>query len=182
MKQIQTYSRSVLLLLCVGFFLSACNKVSEDTKTKEAVKSTTVSEKESVPLPTLAPTPKPVSTFTATPKPVERKDVRIIGLMIGTGLDKHNEIKNPTSKYKSGDSIFAIVRTDGTGPDATIKVRCKDEAGKVIFEESKKITAKGSAVTPFTLTSEKALSPGSYHLEGLLDDYPAMGVSLEVSN
>lgn len=61
------------------------------------------------------------------------------------------------------------------------KVRCTDGAGNLVFEGSKKITPKGSAVTPFTLTSEKSFAVGSYRLEGRLDEYPAMAVSFEVS-
>ena len=172
MKRYQAYSLAIHIF-CAGLALSSCQSSSE--------KSATLGEGKAISLPQETSVPMPANTATPTPIPVQRKDVRIIGLMIGTGLDKRNEIKNPTSQFHIGDSIFAIVRTDGTGPDATIKVRCKDATGNVVFEVSKKITPSGSDVTPFTLASEKGFNTGEYHLEGLLDDYPTMAVSFEVS-
>jgi hypothetical protein len=157
------WKRAAIIALCVGSWISGCQGSREDEKVsiqKEVVQA-------------------PVQKEVAPPK--QREDVRIIGFMIGTGMDAHNEIKNPGSKYHSGDTISALVRTDGSGPDATLKVRCKDASGNVLFEESKKITPKGSDATPFTLSSTTSLPVGEYHLESLLDDYHTMSVGFEIT-
>ncbi len=158
------WTRTAIIALCVGSWISGCHGSSENEKAPEKV-----SVQKAV-----APVKQEVAP------PIKREDVRIIGFMIGTGLDAHNEIQNPGSKYHSGDTISALVRTDGSGPDATLKIRCKDASGDILFEESKKITPKGSDATPFTLASTKSLPAGEYRLESLLDDYPNMGVSFEV--
>jgi hypothetical protein len=164
------------LPLCLGLCASGCQQSSENTNTSK-VENTPVSSE--IPVQKAEPTQTP--TPTATPVPVQRKDVRIIGLMIGTGIASNNKITNPTSKYHASDSIYALVRTSGTGPEATIKLECKDKAGNVVFEESKKITPQGEAAMVFTLTAANHFGPGEYHLMGLLDNYPTMAVSFEVS-
>lgn len=128
MKINQTNYRFALLLLCTVFALNSCSKSSENSNTAKTEVSQPKSPQQATSLPVNTSTPVP--TATSTPKPVERKDVRITGLMIGTGLDKNNEIKNPTSKYKSGDSVFAIVRTNGSEPDATIKSALHRRSGE----------------------------------------------------
>ena len=50
-----------------------------------------------------------------------------------------------------------------------------------MFEESKKIRTKGETANVFSLTAAKNFSVGEYRLVGLLDDYPTMAVSFEVS-
>lgn len=165
-----TFTAFTLLyfLLCI----SGCERRSENVATSKVENTPVAAPTEATPLPKETPTPTPV--------PIERKDVRITGLMIGTGVGAKNEIKNPTSTYHVSDSIFALVRTSGSGPEATIKLSCKDSAGNVVFEESKKIIPKGEASMVFTLTSQKKFSVGAYRLVGLLDEFPTMAVSIEV--
>lgn len=171
---------TIITSLSFALCLSSCKQSSEKTNIQKT-ESTPVT---SLPLETSAQkeTPTQIPTSTSTPVPLERKDVRIIGLMIGTGVDAHNNIKNPTSKYNAKDSIFALVRTNGRGPEATIKLSCKDKDGNVVYEDSKKIMPKGEAEMVFTLTAAKSFSVGEYHLMGLLDNYPEMAVSFEVSD
>jgi hypothetical protein len=171
MKKNGGWSQVAAIALCLGLCTSGCQRGSENANT---------SKTENAPVASL-PHETPVQKETPTPVPVQREDVRITGLMIGTGVDARNEITNPTSKYHASDSIFALVRTNGSGPEATIKLRCKDNAGNVVFEDSKKITPKGEAAMVFTLTAAKNFSVGEYHLVGLLDDYPEMAVGFEVS-
>lgn len=171
MKDNRNWSRFAAIVLCLGLGTSGCGRSSENgNPSKEETSSVASIQPEA-----------PVEKATPTPIPVQRKDVRIIGLMIGTGVDAHNEITNPTSKYRTSDSISALVRTSGSGPEATIKLSCKDGAGNVVFEESKKIIPNGEAAMIFTLTTVKKFGVGEYHLVGLLDDYPAMAVGFEVS-
>lgn len=148
--------QATIILLCAGSLISGCNGSSENDKA--SVQSV---QKEVTP-------------------PKQREDVRIIGFMIGTEMDAQNEIKNPGAKYHPGDTILALVRTNGSGPDATLMVRCKDANGNILFEESKTITPKGSDATPFTLAATKSLPAGEYHLESLLDGYHTMSVGFEV--
>ena len=158
MKNNGRWSLIAVITLCLGLCASGCQRSSENENTSKVEKS--------------AP----------TPVPVQRTDVRITGLMIGTGLSAGNEIMNPGSKYRTGDSIYALVRTSGSGPEATIKLRCEDKkSGAIVFEESKKITPDGETATTFTLTAAKNFSAGEYRLTGLLDEYPAMAVGLEVA-
>jgi len=161
--------------LCVVFCASGCQQNSENANAPKIVSTPVVS----LAVVTLAPVQ--IQTLAPTPVPVQRKDVRIIGLMIGSGINARNEIAKPSSKYNAGDSIYALVRIDGSGPEATIKLRCKDDKENIVFEESKKITSKGSDSLLFNITAAKSLSTGGYHLTGLLDDYPEMAVSFEVS-
>jgi len=174
MKNIKSWSQAAALALSLALCMGACQQQKdESTNTAKTENAPVVSAPRETPLQKQTPTP--------TPAPIERKDVRITGLMIGTNLDAHNEITNPGSKYHVGDSIHALVRTNGRGPEATIKLRCNDEAGNVVYEESKKIAPTGEAALVFTLAAAKGFSKGEYHLTGLLDDYPEMAVSFAVS-
>lgn len=175
MKKNAGWSFVIAATLCLGLCMSGCQQSSETADTLKA-ENAPVS-----PTPYETPVQKATPTLTPVPVPVQRKDVRITGLMIGPGVDAHNKIIKPTSKYRSGDSIFALVRTNGHGPEATIKLRCKDSADNIVFEESKKIMPKGEDAIVFTLTAAKNFNPGEYHLMGLLDDYPGMAVGIEVS-
>jgi hypothetical protein len=177
MKDKKRLSRFAAIAICLGFYTSGCQQSSEKANTSKTESTPPATLPHETPVQKGTPTPTP----TLTPVPVQRKDVRITGLMIGPGLDAHNQIKNPTSKYHASDSIYALVRTSGSGPEATIKLSCKDKAGNVVFEESKKITPKGEAAMVFTITAAKTFSAGEYHLVGLLDDYPEMAVSFDVS-
>jgi hypothetical protein len=161
MKNNGRWFQVAAIALCLGLCTSACQHSSENANTSKAENAHEMA--------------------TPTPVPVQRKDVRITGLMIGTGVDARNEITNPGAKYAASDSIYALVRTDGSGPEATITLRCKDNAENVVFEESKKITPSGEGAIVFTLTAAKSFSAGEYHLMGLLDEYPEMAVSFEVS-
>lgn len=175
MKNKGSWSGVTVLALCLGLITSGCQQSNENESTSKVESAPVVSTPSSH-----EPTVQP-ATPTSTPVPVQRKDVKINGLMIGSGVDARNEIKNPTSKYHAGDSIFALVRTSGSGPEATIKLRCTDAAGNIVFEESKKVLPNGDASMVFSLTAANSFSVGEYRLVGLLDDYPEMAVSLEVS-
>ena len=88
---------SLMLICSLGLALGACQR-------EQKVESTS----------SLEPTATPSAEPTAPP----REDVRVTDLSFGTAINNYNVLEQRLREFSPQTQIYAVVITDGNGPDA----------------------------------------------------------------
>ena len=142
------WSRGTTLALVLGVLLfPACKREGS---------STTATERGPVSAPAPAPVPK------TDPASAEFK---VIGVELGKAVDADKRISAPTTSFAPADTIYASIRSEGSGPDVTLTARWSYQDGKVVEETSQVILPRGPAATEFHIAKPDGWPAGRYKLE-----------------
>ena len=88
-----------------------------------------------------------VSACSKAAPPDQNAAVRVSGIEIGRALGAGKAIADKTSEFRSADTIYLSVETDGTAPRTTLAARWTYQDGKVVKEQHEEIAPAGNAQT-----------------------------------
>ncbi len=141
-------TRTRLLAMALAIGAAACAK-TDDAATTDNVAGGTVD-----------------SASVATPAPAS---FRVSDVEIGKSINEDKTIKDGTDDFGVRDTIYAAVKTSGTGSNATLMARWTYQDNQVVEEQSQTINATGDMITSFRLTKATAWPKGNYKLAILLN-------------
>ena len=104
--------------------------------------------------------------------------LRVTTIQTGKSLNSDKSVGNHTTRFKPDDTMFASVLTDGPGT-GTIGVRWRF-AGRLVSEETKKVSYRDHAATEFHIQNSSGFPDGEYTVEILVDGQPFATRSLRV--
>jgi hypothetical protein len=115
--------------------------------------------------------PLAVALFGCTAsKPALQAGVKVTDIAVGRSLAADKTIAEKTETFRPADTFYVSVKTDGSGPSATLTARWTYEDGQVVDESRQNIAPTGSAaVTEFHLSKPDGWPAGGYKVEVLLD-------------
>ncbi|MEO8634744.1 MAG: hypothetical protein ABI587_05645 [Gemmatimonadales bacterium] len=120
-----------------------------------------------------APAP-PEAPPAAAPAPVA---FSVASIDLGKTIDASQNVAAAMTTFSPRDTIYASVRTVGTGTAATVGAKWSfvDAVGKVIpvNESSQTISPTGPVATEFHITKATAWPKGTYRVEITLNGAPA---------
>ncbi len=103
-------------------------------------------------------------------KPAAQTGVKVTDIDVGRSVTADKTINEKTDSFRPGDTFYVSVKTDGSGPSATLTARWTYEDGQVVDESRQDIAANGSAaVTEFHLSKPDGWPAGGYKVEVLLN-------------
>ena len=103
-------------------------------------------------------------------KPAVQPGVKITDIDVGRSVAADKTIAEKTGSFRPADTIYVSVKTDGSGPSATLTARWTYEDGQVVDESRQNIAPTGSAtVTEFHLSKPDGWPAGGYKVEVLLN-------------
>jgi hypothetical protein len=114
-----------------------------------------------------------VAAFSAACQP--RGPLKIATIQTGKSLNSDNSVGGHTTRFNAQDTIYVAVLTDGPGA-GTLTARWT-YVGRLVSEDSRKVSYGDSAATEFHITNSSGFPPGDYAVEILLD-----GKSVETRN
>ncbi|MEP6591422.1 MAG: hypothetical protein ABJC19_09590 [Gemmatimonadota bacterium] len=106
------------------------------------------------------------------PAPVAPAPVSVKDIDLGRSINPDKSINDHADAFKSRDTMYISVRTDGVG-DAVLAVRWSTAAGKLIDSSSQPITGAGEARTEFHIMKKSAWPAGDYQVDVLLNGVSA---------
>lgn len=110
---------------------------------------------------------------------VTESAVRVADVELGRGVGADNRIADETDDFRPNDTIYASVRTTGSGT-ATITARWTYQDGQVVDSTSRSIQPTGEAHTQFNITRPGGWPTGNYRLEVLVNGQVAETEEFEV--
>jgi hypothetical protein len=107
------------------------------------------------------------TTATETQPPAVSAPVmfHITGVDLGTSIDAGNRVNSPASTFAPGDTIYASVRSEGSGPRVELIARWSYEDDQLVEESRQVIIPSGPAVTEFHVAKPDGWPTGRYQLE-----------------
>jgi hypothetical protein len=93
--------------------------------------------------------------------------LQVTTIQLGRSINPDKTVANHTTRFKTTDTIYAAVLTDGTG-SGKIKVRWLYR-GTLVSEPEQDVTYQGPAATEFHLQNSTGFPPGDYTVEFFLD-------------
>ena len=114
------------------------------------------------------PSLQPEASVSAKPTPPPREDVRVTDLSFGTAINNYNVLEQRLVEFKPGTLVYAVVITDGNGPDAELSLVVTGPGGQRVADERITIKLNGSAAHPFRLLPTQ---PGAYAAEAAIDGH-----------
>ena len=107
-------------------------------------------------------------------KPAVQAGVKVTQIDVGRSVTADKTIAEKTDSFRPADTFYVSVKTDGSGPSATLTARWTYEDGQVVDESRQNITPTGSAaVTEFHLAKPDGWPAGGYKVEVLLNGISA---------
>ena len=107
-------------------------------------------------------------------KPAVQAGVNVTHIDVGRSLTATKTIAEKADSFRPADTFYVSVKTDGSGPSATLTARWTYEDGQVVDESRQNITPTGSAaVTEFHLAKPDGWPAGGYKVEVLLNGISA---------
>ena len=101
--------------------------------------------------------------------------VRLVDVTLGNLLRSDKTVENAKETFSPKDTIFAAVRTDGTGT-ATLEAKWVYKENQVVKTDSRTINATGPTVTEFSIQKPEGWPTGDYRVDILISGTQA-GVS-----
>jgi len=96
--------------------------------------------------------------------------VKVTDIDVGRGLTADKAIAEKTDSFRPADTFYVSIKTDGSGPSATLTARWTYQDGQVVDESRQDIAPSGSAaVTEFHLSKPDGWPAGAYKVEVLLN-------------
>ena len=149
------WTRGTVLALALGMLLlPACKREGS---------STTATERDPVAAPAPAALPKtdPVSV-----------GFNVTAVELGNAVDADRRVRAPTTSFAPSDTIYASIRSEGSGPDVTLTARWSYQDGQVVEETSQVIVPRGPAATEFHISKADGWPTGQYKLEVIANGAP----------
>ena len=88
-------------------------------------------------------------------------------IQTGKSLNSDNSVGEHTTRFKGQDTIYVAVLTDGPGA-GTLAARWT-YVGRLVSEDSRRVSYSDSAATEFHIKNSSGFPPGDYAVEILLD-------------
>lgn len=95
--------------------------------------------------------------------------VEVIDVMLGRGVGPDMRVTEETTTFRSSDTIYVSVATEGVAPSATLAARWTYEDGQVVDESSRAIAPNGPEVTEFHVSKPDGWPAGNYEVVISLD-------------
>jgi hypothetical protein len=115
-------------------------------------------------------------------KPAASAGVKVVDIDVGRSVAPDKTIADKTDSFVPNDTFYVSVKTDGSGPNATLTARWTYEDGQVVDESRQDIVASGgTAVTEFHVSKPDGWPAGEYKVEVLLNGTPAGSKDFKVS-
>ena len=108
------------------------------------------------------------------------EDLRVEEVDLGTSVDANRRVLDDIDDFRPTDTIYASVRTVGSGSGATLTARWTFEDGQVVDESSQTISPTGPANTEFHISMPEGFPVGDYEVEILLNGQSVETESFEV--
>jgi hypothetical protein len=105
---------------------------------------------------------------------------RITTLELGNAIDGGKRVTAPAAVFAAGDTIYAVVASDGASPSVTLAARWTYEDGQVVNEATQMIAPTGPAATEFHISKPDGLPPGKYKVEVSVNGAPGGSKEFEV--
>lgn len=106
--------------------------------------------------------------------------VRVADVKVGRALGADKRLTDETDDFRSSDTIYAVVETQGSGSNTSLQARWTFQDGQVVDESSQNITAGGNDVTEFHISKPGGWPKGKYKVEVLLNGASASSEDFEV--
>jgi hypothetical protein len=117
-------------------------------------------------------------------EPAAQAGVKVTDIDVGRSITADKTIAEKTDSFGPVDTFYASVKTDGSGPSATLTARWTYEDGQVVDESRQDIAPTGSAtvtVTEFHVSKPDGWPAGGYKVEVLLNGASAGARDFKVS-
>jgi hypothetical protein len=114
------------------------------------------------PAPTTTTAPAPAPPPVAAPAPAAPAPFRVAEVDLGKQIAADKRVTAPAETFAPGDTIYAVVSTEGSAPKVTITARWTYEDGQLVNETSETIAPTGPAVTEFHIQKPGGLPAGKY--------------------
>ena len=108
------------------------------------------------------------------------ENLRVDEVDLGTSVDANRRVLDDIDDFRPTDTIYASVRTVGSGSGATLTARWTFEDGQVVDESSQTISPTGPANTEFHISMPEGFPVGDYEVEILLNGQSVETESFEV--
>jgi hypothetical protein len=95
--------------------------------------------------------------------------VRVTGVDLGKSIGADKKIKDGESSFSPRDTVYAVVATEGAGPNQAIVTRWMGPDGQTVQELREVISPTGEAVTEFHIVQPSGLAKGKYMVHVLLN-------------
>ena len=106
----------------------------------------------------------------STSKPAVQTGVKVTDIDVGRSLAADKTIAEKADTFRPADTFYLSVKTDGSGPSATLTARWTYEDGQVVDESTQSIAPTGGAsATEFHLAKPDGWPAGEYRVEVLLN-------------
>jgi hypothetical protein len=95
--------------------------------------------------------------------------VRVGDVTLGRGIGADKRVANQTDTFGTRDTIYASVRTTGTGSGTQLTARWTYQDGQVVDERTETISPTGEAYTEFHISKPSGWPVGKYALRVLVN-------------
>jgi hypothetical protein len=103
-------------------------------------------------------------------KPAVQTGVKVTQIDVGRSVTAGKTIAEKTDSFRSADTFYVSVKTDGAGPSATLTARWTYQDGQVVNESTQNIAPTGgAAATEFHVAKPDGWPAGGYKVEVLLN-------------
>lgn len=120
------------------------------------------------------------ATVETTSGAVASTPVSVTDMKLGRGLGADKRLTDETDKFRPADVIYAVVETQGAGPNTALQARWTYQDGQVVNEASRNISAAGEDVTEFHISKPSGWPKGKYTVQILLNGAPVKSKEFEV--
>lgn len=105
---------------------------------------------------------------------------RVTALQLGNAIDASKNVPAPTQVFAAGDTIYAVVASEGASPSTTLVAKWTYEDGQVVNEETKVIAPTGPSATEFNISKPDGWPVGKYKIEITANAVPSVSREFEV--
>jgi hypothetical protein len=99
---------------------------------------------------------------------------------IGRSLNADKTVADNTGSFKPNDTVYVVVKTDGTAQSAQLRSRWTFADGQLVDESAQTISPTGETRTEFHIAKPDGLPVGKYKVEIFLNGQPAGSKDFEV--
>jgi hypothetical protein len=105
---------------------------------------------------------------------------RVTALELGNAIDASKNVPAPTQVFAAGDTIYAVVASEGASPSTTLAAKWTYEDGQIVNEETITIAPTGPSVTEFHIAKPDGWPVGKYKVEITANNAPVLSRDFEV--
>jgi hypothetical protein len=138
---------AIVATLAIGVLLSACGKSESPPPSRP---------------PAPAPAPPPQA---AAPRPTQPAQFRVVAVDLGKAVGADKKVAQPAASFAPGDTIFAVVSSDGSAPSIALKARWTYQDGQLVDETARTIAPTGPTTTEFHIAKPSGWPTGRYKVE-----------------